>query len=314
MHRQYLCLGLMGVTAFACVAPPASAIDPFLQQKEEGWFWYKDPPEPPEPEPLPELPPPPPPVIAPAAPEPLSVEWFKTTYPGILNAAIDNPSAENVANYRYATRVMLDKASNFAHEFKRQALLDPLLDESNRYPFSQAARGSFQRYTREQKRAGIEAMTDSAGLWVFFDAECPFCPLQYPVIRRTARERGFIVTYITPDGQPPEWMEEEDHGLVRADTGQSAVLEINVRPATALVIPPENITVLTQGMLAQDLLEERILVAGDAMGLLTQAEREAIFPMEKGLLTPEEIRAAGQSMQADPQSVTPTVQQYLVDP
>jgi len=313
--RWALTLGM----SVACMSVPSLALDQFIQDKEEGWFWYEIEPEPKEPKSPEPLPPPkpvesqviklPPPKPEEKKPEGLSVEWFQKEYPSVLNQAIDNPTPENVSTYRYTTRVMLDKASNFAHEFKRQALMDPLLDESNRYPFSSAARGTYQRFTIEQKRSAIKGISGKAGLWVFLDQSCPFCALQYPIVARTARERGFLVTYITPDGARPDWIAKEDD--VVKDEGQSKVLKIGIRPATVLVIPPERITVLTQGMLSQDLLEERILMAGDMAGLLNKEDHMRAFPMDKGLLTPDDIREAGKSMTGGSKDITPKVQELL---
>ena len=236
--------------------------NPF-KKTEEGWFWYQVEPEPKEP-PKVEEPPPQPKKPAPAViqigkpkkPEALSVEWFQTEYPRLLNNAVDNPTDENVQAYRYATRVMLDKASNFTRTFQRQSLLDPLLDESVRSPFSSAMRGSYQRWSLDQKKKATEAISKKAGLWVFLDDKCHFCSLQYPIVARAAKERGFEVIYITPDGERPSWL--MGNSDVRKDEGQGRHLKIQVRPAVALVAPPDNITVITQGMLSQDLLEERI--------------------------------------------------------
>src|SRR5450830_1648735 len=142
---------------FASIAPmSAFAVDQFIKDKEEGWFWYEREPDlipevvkkpvaaPPKAKPTPEAK-----KADPAKPSALSVEWFQQEYPKILNAAIDDPTEENVRKYRYSTRVMLDKASNFTHVFQREALLDPLLDESVRSPFASAARGGFERLTNE---------------------------------------------------------------------------------------------------------------------------------------------------------------------
>lgn len=314
-------LSLLTLAAFGLVlAFPAFAVDQFIKNKEEGWFWYAREPETPEPElvkkqPAPVIAPKPPekPASAvklePKKPSALSVEWFQNEFPRILNSAIDDPSPENVKKYRYATRVMLDKASNFTHVFQRQSLLDPLLDESVRSPFSSAARGSFERLTNEERQKATEAISKEAGLWVFLDDECPFCEMQYPMVARTAKARGFLVTYITPDGKRPSWMARADS--VVKDTGQSKSLRIGVRPAVALVVPPSKITVLTQGMLSQDLLEERILNAGDEAGLLTAELHKKAFPIERGLLTPQDIKDIGSELEGNPESLTPNVQERI---
>lgn len=317
-EMRFMCK-IFGILALACLLVSAHAQQNgnFLKRGAEGWFWYET-----EPEPEPEKPVKPKPedekkqkenpsVIKIEKPktEPLSVEWFQNEYPKLTKEAIDNPTEENVRNYRYATRVMLDKATNFAKVFQKESLLDPLLDETVRSPISSAMRGSFMRWTTDQKRKATEAISKKAGLWVFLDDKCPFCALQYPIIARTAKERGFEVSYITPDGKRPEWMKGEQD--VRKDLGQSKVLRIAVRPAIALVVPPEKITVLTQGMLSQDLLEERILVAGDAAGLITGQERKNAFPEERGILTTEDIKELGKEIEADPKSITPSVQKRI---
>lgn len=308
------------LSAALCLAVAGAALaqqpsDPF-KRSEEGWFWYQVEPEPKEP-PKEKAPPKepkkpaPPTVIQLNKPKPqaLSVEWFQKEYPKLLNTAVDDPTDENVQAYRYATRVMLDKASNFTRTFQKQSLLDPLLDESVRSPFANAMRGSFQRLTREQKTKATEKISKKAGLWVFLDEKCVFCSMQYPIIARTAKERGFEVIYITPDGERPSWL--MGNSDVRKDVGQSKHLKIQVRPALALVVPPEKITVLSQGMISQDLIEERILIAGDAAGLIDGQERKDVFPEERGIMTTEDIKDLGKTMADDPKSVIRGAQEKI---
>ena len=317
LTRAALVCGLLVAVASNAPGQRSSTNGNFLKSQEEGWFWYEQEPEPPEEPPPLKLP-----LPKPASPsvikiekpkdpkvDPMSVEWFQKEYPNILNSAIDNPSDENVKLYRYATRVMLDKASNFTRTFQRQSLLDPLLDESTRSPFSTAMRGSYQRWSSEQKTKATEAISKKAGLWVFLDEKCPFCAQQYPIVARTARERGFEVSYITPDGSRPPWV--MGSAQVLKDEGQSRYLRISVRPAVALVVPPEKITVLTQGLLSQDLLEERILHAGDAAGLITGTARKNAFPEERGILTTEDIKDLGDRMKQDPKALIPEAQERI---
>lgn len=317
--KKTINLGLsFAILVLLCLAniAPAFAANDFITDKEEGWFWYEREPEPPKapepPRPIPQKPTPQ--IIKPKAPEPkkptpLTVEWFQKEYLNVMYAAIDNPTQENVRRYRYSTRVMLDKASNFAHMFQQESLLDPLLDEANRMPFSSAARGGFMRLTFTEQRKATEAIGKKGGLWVFLDESCEFCAIQYPIIDRMAKEHKMEVTYITPDGSRPPWMDKSDD--LRKDSGQSKVLRIGVRPAIAFVVPPNDITVLTQGMISQDMIEERILFAGDRAGLLTAEISRKAFPERNGLLTPEDIRNIGEEMQKNPEGITRAVQDRL---
>ena len=98
---------------------------------------------------------------------------------------------------------------------------------------------------------------------------------------------------------------------VLKDAGQSKTLRIGIRPAVALVVPPAKITVLTQGLLSQDLLEERLLVAGDAAGLITGQERKNAFPEERGILTSDDIKSLGSEMAKDKGALTPGAQKRI---
>jgi conjugal transfer pilus assembly protein TraF len=312
-----LAVALLG-TAVAQQRTPVRN-DNIYKAQEEGWFWYEREPEAPKEEKKepPKKAPPMPSIIKLEAPkeqkppeiEPLSVKWFQQEYLSVINTAIDDPSEDNVRNYRYATRVMLDKASNFTRQFQKQSLLDPLLDESVRSPFSSGMRGSFQGWTFESKRKATRAMNKKAGLWVFLDDQCPFCAMQYPIVSRMAKELDFEVFYITPDGNRPSWL--MGNAPVLKDAGQSKTLRIGIRPAVALVVPPAKITVLTQGLLSQDLLEERLLVAGDAAGLITGQERKNAFPEERGILTPDDIKSLGSEMAKDRGALTPGAQKRI---
>lgn len=106
---------LLGATTLGNVSVHASD-EPtrFIERKSEGWFFYKDPKE---------LPPPPSPILVPPKPadtankapdkdqqEPFSVSWLRENMPKLLDAAIDNPSKENVEAYMYAQRVAMDKS------------------------------------------------------------------------------------------------------------------------------------------------------------------------------------------------------------
>lgn len=330
MKNTYL--AVLAATMFAAV-PPVHAqaqtqgtpvrSDSIYESKEEGWFWYEREPEIPQEEKRKEPPKKAPQVQSvikieapkadkPPEIEPLSVKWFQQEYLGVMHKAIDDPTEDNVRNYRYATRVLLDKASNFTRQFQKQSLLDTLLDESVRSPFSSGMRGSFQAWTNEAKRKAVQGMNSKAGLWVFLDDECPFCSMQYPIVARMASELKFEVFYITPDGSRPSWLMGNNVTVLK-DEGQSKTLRIGVRPAVAMVIPPSKVTVLTQGMLSQDLLEERLLVAGDAAGLITGKERKNAFPEERGIMTPEDIKSLGQEMIKDKNALTPGAQKRIVE-
>ena len=270
-------------------ADPAG--QPFFQGKEEGWFWYKDPKEPPVQEP----PKPMPPVPAASrskAPESLSVEWLRQQMPVLLDRAIDNPTRQNVEAYLYAQRLAMDKSQRFSEMSQRVVYSDPFLDENNRVPIASFAKSSFLNGIDQAADASLKHLATVAGLWVFFDSRCEHCRVHAETIEAMSKKHGFVVKYISLDGKGlpniSAWV---------PDLGQSRTLNVRMTPTTVLVAPPNHFLVVSQGMMAQTQLEERMLVAAESEDLLPQAMLADVRRYDRGVLKAEDTRSAGLSGQ-----------------
>lgn len=194
---------LLPLALLATASFVSAADQPFLTDKARGWFWYEKQPDPPPPKEK-EPKQPPPAAAAPAkpasspeasaqsqpGPATFSVKWFQQNYATVMEDAIDDPTDAKMDKYRYVTRVMVDKATNFSHKFQERAVLDAALDETNRFPISSAMRSDFYRQINQNKAHYMRQLADRAGLWVFLDAECSFCERQYPIVKRMAKEHG----------------------------------------------------------------------------------------------------------------------------
>lgn len=215
-----------------------------------------------------------------------------------MEAAIDDPTDANVDKYRYVTRVMMDKATNFSHKFQERAVLDAALDETNRFPISSAMRSDFYRQINQNKAHYMRKLAERAGLWVFLDAECSFCERQYPIVKRMAKEHGLYVIFITKQGGPIFDMKPDDEVL--PDAGHSKVMQVSVYPATVLVAPPDKHVVVSQGMLSEDLIVDRVLLAAKHVGLLDEGQYAEVNPNYSGLLSPQQIAGLGAVDFSDP--------------
>ena len=279
---------LMGLAVLAWADP---AGQPFFQGKEEGWFWYKDPKEPPIQEP-PKPMPPVPVATRSKAPESLSVEWLRQQLPVLLDRAIDNPTRENVEAYLYAQRLAMDKSQRFSEISQRVVYSDPFLDENNRVPIASFAKSSFLNGIDQAADAGLKHLATVAGLWVFFDSRCQHCRVHAETIEAMRKKHGFVVKYISLDGKGlpniPAWV---------PDQGQSRTLNVRMTPTTVLVAPPNHFLVVSQGMMAQSQLEERMLVAAESEDLLPQAMLADVRRYDRGVLKAEDTRGAGLSGQ-----------------
>jgi hypothetical protein len=123
---------LFALLCLALALPLRPEAAGFYFREQEGWFWYEREPEPsPEPQPAPPPPQPAPPEPAPRSattpegPKPLSAQWLREHLGEYRDAAIDDPTPQNVALYLYLQRVALDKSSRFAAASQRAVQLDP---------------------------------------------------------------------------------------------------------------------------------------------------------------------------------------------
>ena len=196
--------------------------------------------------------------------------------------AIDNPTKENVANYMYAQRVVLDKSQNFSERVKEVVATDPFLDENNRVPLAQFAQVEFTRQERRGRAEALDFIAKSAGIWVFIDKpeKCTACAayvndvLLSPV-GGIKKEHGFSVRVVD----------------VSTEAGINAArrLSLTVTPTTVLVIPPNGYYLVSQGLMSSERLHERIVIAAKTNGLLTPEQMVKINPYGKGVMSKADI-------------------------
>ncbi|MFT0546941.1 conjugal transfer protein TraF [Allopusillimonas ginsengisoli] len=300
--RHLLCIGLIVSASLVNAAQERSAgginetaaatTGPFFYGGSEGWFWYEDPPLPEEEkeEKLEE----PPQSLAPAdkaeepeqkkGPEPFSVQWLRQNMPILLDRAINDPTKENVEAYEYAKRVLLDRAQRYAEQTRDVVANDPLLDENNRVPLSTFAKKEFLANRKDGLADALKYLSGVAGIWMFFDSTCSFCHLQASQIMDLAKDYKFHTRFISMNGQGmpmlPEWY---------VDAGHAKALGLTMTPTTVLVVPPDKYYIISQGAMARDQLEERILVAADSNGLLPEDKRAGTRAFDKGVLRSEDL-------------------------
>lgn len=297
--RRWHCL--LSVLLIGLWLPTATlAADEFLKRKEEGWFWYKDPPDPPkkaepkveEPPPVaPPAPPPEPPKELPkfeTTPPLFSVAWFRKNFEKIQNAAIDDPTPDNVAAMLYAQRIMLEKSDNFATASTRMSQSDPYLDENNRVPLSTALRSA--TFYRESKAKGL-ALTElskKAGLIFYFDSRCNHCVVMQQAVNAFSDKHNFIVYNVSIDGNPlpnmKNWVK---------DTGRFRDLGLQLTPTVVLAVPPSTYLVLAQGAMSYDMLEGRALVAAEDQKLLPVEMIRAANVYDRGRISPGDLKQLG---------------------
>lgn len=255
----------------------------FDEFKGDGYYWYKEDPD--EEKPKDKSPAPQPaPAKSTQAQKPLSTEWFRASMPKLLDTAIDNPTKENVANYMYAQRVLLDRSQNFSETVKDVVALDPFLDENNRVPIAEFAQAGFGRGISEAKKEALDIMGQGSGLWVFVDDpdKCPACE-DYV--------KNILIGSEANKGVARQYKFDFRKINIRSPEGRIAAQRLNLKitPTTMLVIPPKSYYLVSQGLMSQYSLAERLLVAARTGGHIPQAIVDRFTPYKKGVIKTEDM-------------------------
>lgn len=286
-----------------------------FEKKEEGWWWKKDPKEkeilPPKPEPKPEQKPASPgedtlkdqnqtPV-----PVPFSSKWLRENLPKLLDKAIDEPTEENLAAYFYAQRVLLDKSQNFAEKARALVMSDPLLDETSRVPMATFARIANMSGSRAARDKALSRLSNVGGLWMFYRSDCRYCESMADALLSFEAKYKFITTFISIDHKPLKFLKEWVN-----DEGQAKNLGVKITPTVFFVVPPNNYFIVAQGAMSMPELGDRILLAAETNGLLTDEEIRAIYPERRGLLSDEDMKDGATT---DPKELVKRLRERLMN-
>lgn len=225
----------------------------FYGERDEGWFWYKDPAEE---KALPPKPPETPPPGAPRKPPPLSAEWLKANLDKYRFAAIDNPTKDNVELYLLLQKLVMDKSEQFALASRAYAAKNPGIDETIQNPTSGISRSSMTQAQEDAQNAVLKKIAQKAGIYYFFRSDCQYCHQQNPMLEILTRMTGLTVLPISLDGLPSQ------DGLLanwRPDRGQGAYLGVEKTPTMYLVQPGGKVLLLGIGVRAVPDIRTRVI-------------------------------------------------------
>ena len=245
----------------------------YFKERERGFFFYEEDPD--EARRLQEQQPKT--AAAPAAQqaskphEPMTVAWLKEKLPEVRNAAIDNPTRENVEYYVYLQKIAMDKAEKFALMSQQVTLINPDLDESIDNPTTTFARQARLKATDHEQVRVLRELAGKVGIYYFFKSDCQYCAKQNLTLNTTVRDYGFRILPISidhqgfADGSFANWV---------PDRGQAAKLKISVTPTLYLFHPPNEVVFLAAGLQTEGQLQKRILQVSQANGWLSKEDLE----------------------------------------
>lgn len=240
------------------------------QEKELGWHFYQDPLEV-EPSIKEEKK-----AITPIKqPEKIEIntQWLKENLPKLLNKAMDDPSEENLANYYYAQRLAIDKATDFGNNTKEFFMFEEALSEDNRRPTQASALFAHKLNTQDARSKTLKSLFSKAGLWMFYRSDCGYCHQQFPAMEALARVAGVDVLAISIDGVLLDKQFPNVKHVVDPGGQLSRKFNISITPTTMLVSNDGNtFQPLKFGMASGSVLLDRALYAAKRLNLISEDE------------------------------------------
>lgn len=259
----------------------------FFENREEGWFWYEVDPDPIEPiKPKPKVittPPPskPKPVLAKKpSPEPGSSAWIRENVQKYLDAALDDPSPENVQAFLYLQRMTMDKANAFSDMSSLMVQGNPDLDETYRRPLNSRGVQNMDAQSANNRDLLTKKLAKDKGLLFFFRSDCPYCHAIAPVMAIMRDYMGVTVRAVSLDGKglPGKHFEE-----YKINSGQAEKLNVTTVPAVYMADLSQDgqnqIVPIGQGVMAMPEIKERMIIAAVKKGWLSEKEYDTSRPI-----------------------------------
>jgi len=205
-------------TAAVIADTEASAARAYWRSSRDGWFWYQGPPSPDE-EAQPRPAPPEPAALSAQDRDLASHKAFQQQLENALNAAVANPSEDNLALFLETWAQARRKASLFTDRAQLLAARMPWVDETAQgtRPPNPGALRVFDQVQADQKDALMQRLARTHGLYFFFRSDCPYCHAHAPMLQQLEQKYGFTVFPVSLDGKgiPMYPSPARDNGMSR---------------------------------------------------------------------------------------------------
>lgn len=204
---------------------------PYFREREEGWFWYRDPAQE-------AVPPPPAPAQPPvssaqeSAPDPRErIARQREELERLQALAILEPTQTHVAAYLEKHAALMDQSERFADTWQQVVRTSPQLDHTLRAPTGNAAyvQADVDAASLDQR---LSEASNRYGLLFFFRGSCPYCHRFAPVLQAFAQRYGFDIVPVTLDGGSlPEFPNPQ------RNQAAASSLQVDSVPAVYLIEP-----------------------------------------------------------------------------
>lgn len=253
----------------------ASAEPTFYGDKFRGWYWFEEPPTEPEEKPQEEKPPTP--TQQKTEDEKkgdkirLDVAWLRSKIPEYQEAAINNPTRENLARYLYTQRYMLDISSRFATKATEFNQFESELDETKRRPMSSFSLNVFKEETKRSISQVIDSINEKTHIWFFFSSNCAYCKQQLPLLKELNIRFGVNILAISMDGSVLPGM--DDMEVVVDKTNVAERFGVTFTPTMFMALNDgSGFTKIGEGLTTLPLMQDRILLSARLKNVITDEQ------------------------------------------
>lgn len=269
--RQALFFVLMATVSLQAVGQDR---DGYYEERQRGWFWFEQQEEPEEEKTKEE-------VTATANSDKtdqekvrIDVKWLRENLPKLREAAINNPSRENIARHQFAQRYMLDLSSRYANKSMEFMQFETALDESKRRPYAAFSLNAFKDSQKQNIKSALSKINSNSHIWFFYSSTCPYCAKQVPVLQELSIRFNIDILAISMDGRRLPGTEEFTNVIDHSGVAR----KFNVRATPTILLAQdggEGFTTLGEGLIALPQLQDRILLAARMQNIITDDEYES---------------------------------------
>ncbi|MFI5304289.1 MAG: conjugal transfer protein TraF [Nitrospiria bacterium] len=236
---------------------------PYYQNREEGWFWYIQPPK--EEVKKKKI----------SKPKKIEPKDFNSKWPNFKHAeevhaylnelkdkAVMNPTTENIKEYLEFQKYVMSKARLFSDITQRVIWSNPDLDQSARKPLAEIAQPIMVNEKIEDTGKKLKEISEKGGVFFFFLSTCPYCHMEAPLLKQLEEVYGIKVIPVSLDGPGlPGFSNpifDRDHLMAQA-------LNVQKTPTLFFGKPPKEIRRIANGFVSFPELIERIISVSEGV-------------------------------------------------
>jgi len=302
MSRLLIGFFILITSGVASADPVDGENERWLDRKSEGWFYYKETTEPVE-EPVEEKEETQPIPLQSSEPEntdkgpaPLSSAWIRENIQLYLDAALDNPSPENVTAFLYIQKYAMDKSFSFMDASEEATLGRQGLDEIDRRPTATFANRKLDEVATENNKSILEKISSMAGIFFFMDGS-ESSMAQAQVLEMLGRNYKFDTMKIAIGEVHPTLQKAG----IKQDNGHAEKMGVSSLPAIVLIRSDGLFDVISQAPVSYPDLQKRILVGAKRLELITEADFNSTRPLSN--ITQTLVDIPGKKQSSDYSSV-----------